>query len=115
MKLKVSGPQLVDTESQAVDENNTIVTVPQLIKGAHLIKVAYLEVEGDGGMKATAIAFFNANTGEFTIRNTTAKDKVRFDFDLPKTEFDRKRNAAKKSKKSSSPATPATPPAGSQT
>jgi hypothetical protein len=97
MKIKVSGAHPTDAVSQEIVDA-TIVTEPQLLRGQHGIKAAYLQAEGDGGTKSTAVVLFNANTGEFAIRNTTPKDKPTFDFDLPVAEFKAKRASAKRRK-----------------
>jgi len=97
MKFIVEPPQAMEATKIEVKEQTLEVT-PVTVKGQHVVRAGYLTAVGSGGAESKAVILFNANTGDFTIQRTDG-EPVAFDFDLPKAEFKKKREAARKSGK----------------
>ena len=87
----------------------TIETEPLLVRGQHVMRVSYVKAEGANGTQSSAVVLFNANTGEFQVKNTTPNDSPNFDFDLPVDEFKKKRAKGKRGSTTPNPSTAVTP------
>ena len=93
MKFIIEPPQKMDSgEASIVDGNMEIV--PSFVKGQKVIRAFYLTAVGDGGVESKVTILFNGNTGDFSIQKNSG-DPPKLMFDLPKVEFDKRRNRAR--------------------
>jgi|GEM_PF-3775385 len=93
MKFIIEGPSKLEASKVEVKDDQLVVS-PTTIKGQHVVRTAYVTAKGDGGTESKAVVLFNANTGQFTLQMLDG-DPVKFDFDKPKAEFKKKRDASK--------------------
>lgn len=96
MKFHIEGPANLEAQSIEV-EGKQLVVSPTTVKGQHIIRAGYVTARGDGGTESKAVILFNANTGEFQLQKLN--EEVKFDFDKPKAEFEKKRAASRSSGK----------------
>jgi hypothetical protein len=93
MLFQIEGPHGIEAREIVTDEKSLTVT-PVLVKGSHIVRVAYCTAVGNGGTEAKAVLLFNANTGQFSIQRIDEQDTT-FDFDRPVVEFEKRRALAK--------------------
>lgn len=97
MQFTLTPPGALEVE-EVKNEDNELLVTPVLIKGSHVIRVAYCKATGTNGTESKAVMLFNANTGEFSIQRVDT-EAAQFDFDKPVDEFQRRRTAARNTAK----------------
>ncbi len=94
MKFQIDAPDKLEAQKVEV-KNTTLEVTPVAVRGQHIVRAGYITAKGDGGNEAKAVILFNTHTGEFSLQRTDG-DGVKFDFDMSKSDFKRKRDAAKR-------------------
>lgn len=96
MKFTLQPPPVQEAQELKIDEElQTIEFEPALVRGLHVLKIAYLTACGEGGVESKAVVLFNGRTGVFSLHQM-GSEPPQLAFDLPKPRFEEKRESARK-------------------
>jgi len=96
MTFILDPPPALEVEPLEVTEANVVEVTPAVLRRQHVLKVAYLTAQGEGGTARRAVVLFNGNTGEFSLQRLDGP-KAKLAFDMPADEFAKRRAAVKRS------------------